>query len=218
MIIDCISDLHGCKPVLQGGDLLIVAGDLTGRDTLYEYSKFFEWLANQQYRKKILIAGNHDGMLEKRSAKEVAHELCGMGADNFEYLCDSGCEFEGYKIWGSPWTPTFLDWHFMKERGAPIREKWDLIPEDTDILITHGPPFGILDQVVISSRGRGKEKFAGCEELREAMFRIKPKLHVFGHIHSQGGKQVDLVTTICVNAAIMDEDYSPVNKPVRIIL
>lgn len=211
MIIDCISDLHGCKPVLQGGDLLIVAGDLTARDTTSQFIDFYDWLDDQKYKFKIYIGGNHDGILFCKP-----HEGSRLG--NIQYLCDSECEFEGYKIWGSPWTPTFYDWHFMKDRGAPIREKWDLIPEDTDILITHGPPYGILDQVTISSRGRGQEKFAGCEELREALFRIKPKLHVFGHIHSQGGKKVDLVSSICVNAAIMDEDYNPVNKPVRIIL
>ena len=207
MKIDCISDLHGFKPVLEGGDLLIVAGDLTARDTQEEFNAFCEWIKKQDYKKKVVIAGNHDGILLDYPYRYIG---------DAHYLCDSGCEFEGLKIWGSPWTPEFCDWHFMKERGAPIKEKWDLIPDDTDILITHGPPFGILDQVTISSRGRGREKFAGCEELREAMFRVKPKLHVFGHIHSQGGKLVDLVTTICINAAIMDEDYMPVNKPIRI--
>lgn len=218
MIIDCISDLHGCKPVLQGGDLLIVAGDLTPRDNLYEYENFFEWLAHQQYKKKILIAGNHDGLLEKRSAKEVANELCRMGADNFEYLCDSACEFEGYKIYGSPWTPTFCDWHFMKDRGEPIKEMWDLIPDDTEILITHGPPFGIQDQVKYSSKAK-EGKFAGCEELRNAIdHRLKKlKLHVFGHVHEGYGKVI-VNGVIHVNASIMDEEYRPVNKPIRIIL
>jgi Icc-related predicted phosphoesterase len=210
MIIDCISDLHGSFPVLSGGNLLIVAGDLVGWNLTSEYHKFNQWLSQQDYKLKVVIAGNHDECLERHKAVIVA--------DNAVYLCDSGCEFEGLKIWGSPWTPTFCNWYFMKDRGAPIKEKWDLIPSDTDILITHGPPFGILDKVEMSSRGLGKEKLAGCKDLRETVFHIKPKLHVFGHIHEQGGKQVDLVMTKFVNASIMDCDYNPVNQPVRVIL
>ncbi len=195
MIIDCISDLHGCKPALQGGDLLIVAGDLTARDTIQEYLDFNKWLSKQKYDRIIVIAGNHDGLVEKGINVEIkeghSSVVVPILADRTIYLQDSACDYQGLKIWGSPWTPTFYDWHFMKDRGAAIKEKWDLIPSDTDILITHGPPFGILDQVSFSSKGRGVEKFAGCEELREAMFRIKPKLHVFGHIHAQGGEKVD---------------------------
>lgn len=212
MIIDCISDLHGCKPALQGGDLLIVAGDLTARDKVTEHLAFSGWLGHQKYEKIVLIAGNHDGMMTDWKP---------FDQDNISYLQDSGTEYKGLKIWGSPWTPTFLNWHFMKDRGAPIKEKWDLIPNDIDILITHGPPYGVLDKVNLSSRG-DKFKLAGCEELRLALERVKPKLHVFGHIHSEGGKQLLFKhqgpNTICVNAAIMDEDYNPVNKPIRIIL
>lgn len=213
MIIDCISDLHGCKPALQGGDLLIVAGDLTARDTYEEFIQFHDWFGAQKYRKRIVIAGNHDGSIQRR---------LNPGFWNYgDYLEDSGIEFEGLKIWGSPWTPTFLNWHFMKDRGEPIKKKWDLIPNDTDILITHGPPYGVLDKVNLSSRG-DKFKLAGCEELRLALERVKPKLHVFGHIHSEGGKQLLFKhqgpNTICVNAAIMDEDYNPVHQPVRIVL
>jgi len=207
MIIDCISDLHGFYPDLEGGDLLIVAGDLTARNTDIQHAEYCYWQYYLPYKKIIFIAGNHDGYIEKRS--DLYIDSCDRTA-KVAYLQDFGCEFEGLKIWGSPWTPTFYDWHFMKDRGSSIKEKWNLIPDDTDILITHGPPFGVLDQV--------DDKFCGCEELREAIFRIKPKLHVFGHIHSQGGKKMDLASTICVNASIMDEEYNPVNKPVRIIL
>lgn len=211
MKIDCISDLHGCKPVLHGGDLLIVAGDLTARDTVEQNASFFIWLNEQPYRKKILVAGNHDGFIEKNPGWEI-----GL-LRNFDYLQDSGLEFEGLKIWGSPWTPTFYDWYFMKDRGKPIKEKWDLIPDDTEILITHGPPFGIQDEVVMSSRAT-EGKFAGCEELRNALDRLKKlKLHVFGHIHNSYGKVV-VNGVIHVNAAIMDEDYRPTNKPITIEL
>jgi len=209
MIIDCISDLHGDRPHLKGGDLLIVAGDLTARDFYYEHFEFEKWLCSQKYEKKVVIAGNHDGFL--------VNSACVMFED-VEYLKDSGFYFRGFKIWGSPWTPTFYNWHFMKDRGAEIKEKWDLIPDDVDILVTHGPPFGILDKVTKNSRPRGVENNVGCEELREAVLRVKPKLHVFGHIHSEGGKQEKIGGTIFVNASIMDESYDPINKPVRIIL
>lgn len=213
MIIDCISDLHGCKPVLQGGDLLIVAGDLTARDTEVEYLEFFHWIQDQKYRKIVFISGNHDSWMEKN--QKYWH----VKTENIEviYLCDSGTTFEGLKIWGSPWTPTFLDWHFMKDRGEDIKKMWDLIPDDTEILITHGPPFGIQDQVKYSSKAK-EGKFAGCEELRNALDRLKKlKLHVFGHVHESYGK-VQVNGVIHINASIMDENYNPVNKPIRIEL
>lgn len=221
MIIDCISDLHGFLPKLEGADLLIIAGDLTGRDTDKEHLDFIEWLAYGQkyenkYKKVIYIAGNHDGFLDPKNKRygqvKVPEDW------NIEYLCDSGTEFDGLKIWGSPWTPTFLDWHFMKDRGDPIKEKWDLIPDDTEILITHGPPFGIQDQVKYSSKAK-EGKFAGCEELRNAIdHRLnKLKLHVFGHVHEGYGK-VQVSGVIHVNASIMDEEYRPINKPIRIEL
>jgi len=221
VIIDCISDLHGCKPALQGGDLLIVAGDLTGRDTMPEYLKFNEWLSDQDYKRKIVIAGNHDGLIEKGVDVLVGkgkNMLCNpLLAHLSVYLQDSGTTFEGLKIWGSPWTPTFLNWHFMKDRGDPIKEKWDLIPDDTDILITHGPPYCILDKVEVSSKG-DKYKRAGCMDLMNRIPQLKNlKLHVFGHIHGSCGMESIRGVTF-VNASIMDEDYNPVNKPVRIIL
>ena len=211
MIIDCVSDLHGAMPILQGGDLLIIAGDLTARDMFGEYLRFLSWMHNQKYKHYIFIAGNHDGLIEK-------NEVLVTSLANTTYLCDSGTEYEGFKIWGSPWTPTFYDWHFMKDRGEPIKKMWDLIPDDTEILITHGPPFGIQDQVKYSSKAQ-EGKFAGCEELRNAIDRRlkKLKLHVFGHVHEGYGKVI-VNGVHHVNASIMDEEYRPVNKPIRIVL
>ncbi len=213
MIIDCISDLHGFYPPLEGGDLLIIAGDLTARDSIFEHYQFFQWMEHQKYKTVIYIAGNHDGFIEKKlNINETTHDI--------RYLEDSMTIVDDLKVWGSPWTPTFYDWHFMKNRGAQIKEKWDLIPDDIDILITHGPPYGILDKVKYSSRGN-KFGHAGCAELRIALERIQPRLHVFGHIH-EGYGLVTLKCTprdvLCVNCAIMDENYHPTNKPIRIIL
>lgn len=236
MIIDCISDLHGYKPKLQGGDLLIVAGDCTARDIIPQWKEFFDWFKAQDYRKKVLVGGNHDGFLEAcattKECREIYNELCESDqefifGDNerfeflhegFEYLEDTGTEFEGFKIWGAPWTPEFCGWHFMLPRGDALKEKWDLIPDDTDILITHGPPYGVLDEVLNSGTRKANQ---GCFALREAVERVRPKLHVFGHIHEGYGKLLykhEGPNTWCVNCAIMDRYYQPVNKPIRMEL
>lgn len=210
ILIDCISDLHGDYPDLPGGDLLIVAGDLTLNGFAREYLYFEDWLFSQVYEKIIFIAGNHDKHLEllyKHNSSLWIGKL-----DDTNYLCDSGTEFRGLKIWGSPWTPTFYNWSFMKDRGRAIKEKWDLIPKDTDILITHGPPRGILDL-------NGQCVECGCDDLLKAVLEIKPKLHVFGHIHESYGKiDYDLVDTTFVNASHNNGVYHPINKPIRIEL
>lgn len=216
MKIDCISDLHGEQPELSGGDLLIVAGDLTARDRHSEYLGFFHWLANTKYKQRIVIAGNHDGVAEYEGILNIPQ-------GDFLYLEDSGTEYEGIKIWGSPWTPTFYNWHFMKNRGEEIRKQWDLIPQDTEILITHGPPFGLCDQVSLSSKSV-LARHAGCEELRKLVETLPNlKLHVFGHIHEGYGtctlQRPGYGTennVLCVNACIMDADYNPTNKPITI--
>lgn len=216
MIIDCISDLHGHLPKLSGGDLLIVAGDLTARDLPGQYLTFNRWLNDQDYTRKIVVAGNHDGLIEKAWKRDQSHPY--VIGENAIYLQDSGTEFMGLKIWGSPWTPNFCNWHFMKERGNDIKQKWDLIPDDVDILITHGPALGIQDEVQPEGR-EARGEFAGCEELKTAIIeRLKKlKLHVFGHIHYSYGKVI-VSGVVHVNCSIMDEDYRPVNKPITIEL
>ena len=230
MIIDCISDLHGHLPSLAGGDMLIIAGDITASDRVDQWCKFFKWFYEQKYEKKILVGGNHDGFLQQCCSSKECKEIRDQfdpdqededfsGDEWYEYLCDSGTEFQGLKIWGSPWTPAFMDWHFMKHTPDELRQVWDLIPEDTNILITHGPPYGVLDYVKYSSRG-DHLRHAGCYELTKAIDRIKPGLHVFGHIHEQGGQHLVYKhtgpNTLCINAAIMNEHYEPVNKPIRV--
>jgi len=213
MIIDCISDLHGYLPNLEGGDLLIVAGDLTALDTQADHDRFNHWADRQKYRKIVFIAGNHDGLIEKQGWAWLVDKYKPL-----KYLEDTSTTFEGLKIWGSPWTPTFLNWHFMKDRGKDIAEKWAMIPDDVDILITHGPPWGILDEFP-DCLNNHRIFHAGCMDLfnEYASKRIKPKLHVFGHIH-EGYGQMELNGTIFVNASIMNEHYKPVNKPIRVIL
>lgn len=209
-VIDCIADLHGEYPQLNGGDLLIIAGDLTASDTLPAWKDFFDWLEAQNYKHKIYIAGNHDNLL--------------MQCDEFiegsiEYLCDSGTEFEGLKIWGSPWTYHF---HGMNKRCAAFTKctdeeldhQWRLIPDDIDILITHSPPYGIFDEVKSGES-------CGSKSLLLQLLNVKPKLHVFGHIHEGYGHQTIVwggKATQFVNASLMNGDYEIVNKPTRVIL
>jgi Icc-related predicted phosphoesterase len=227
MIIDCISDLHGFYPKLEGGDLLIVAGDLTAKDSDIEHLDFIEWIGLDQkfgnkYKKIIYIAGNHDNFLyDKNRYGEIKTPL----EWNIEYLCDSGTEFKGLKIWGSPWTKTFPGMNknckaFTCDKEEELGSKFSLIPHDVDILITHNPPYGILDQVSRHTNVNDGPKIehVGSKSLREIIFKIKPKLAVFGHIHEWGGKSINTTATIMVNASHVNEFYEPINKPVRIIL
>lgn len=206
-MISCtaVADLHGFEPILPGGDLLIVAGDCTATDTVFNWAQFFHWFKEQEYEKKILVAGNHDGCLV---GWDDPNNYIAAGTDctDFEYLCDNSTTFRGYKIYGFPWTPKFCDWHFMLSSSRLI-EKANLVPLDTDILVSHGPPKFILDQVW--DERLGIEKNCGCGALREAVERVKPRFHVFGHIHSQGHQIYNNESTTFMNVAYMDEDYKP---------
>ncbi|MBA2369696.1 MAG: metallophosphatase domain-containing protein [Candidatus Protochlamydia sp.] len=203
MLIDLTSDLHGFLPELPGGDILIICGDLTGQDKPHEYQRFMLWLDSLTYKCKIVIAGNHDGLIEQGKI------TFGKGV---HYLCDSGLEFNGLKIWGSPYTPTFFNWYFMRDRGEDIRKHWDLIPIDTDILVTHGPPYGIFDETIDGRR-------VGCEDLQIAIRdRIKPRIHCFGHIHEDGNKKAQIEGTTYINCSYVDERYRPVHAFVRLVI
>ncbi len=230
MIIDCIADLHGNMPTLTGGDLLILAGDYTARDTIPQWVSFFQWLKRQDYRKKVVVAGNHDGFLMKAypKCKEEADRLAEVqsfldaqdmeGWEDFEYLCDSGIEFEGLKIWGTPWTPLFDGVNpacksFMADDEFFLDQKFDLIPEGIDVLITHGPMLHILDANIDGYS-------CGSAALRRHMDRVKPRFHVFGHIHEQGGQALKYKhagpNSLCMNCSYVNERYQPVNDCIRI--
>lgn len=213
MIIDCIGCLHGFFPDLKGGDILIVTGDLTARDKYKEYIEFNSWLLRQNYSKKILISGNHDNWIfESPMMKDTFYDC--------EYLCDSGIEFEGLKIWGSPWTKKFEGQNpkamaFTLDTDEEMVAKWELIPKKTDILVTHTPPYGLLDGIPVED---GSLFHAGCHSLRDKVFLMSPKLHVFSHIHECGGKKIQTTLSRFVNCSYVNERYWPVNKPIRITL
>lgn len=216
MKITAISDLHGYTPLLGGGDVLIIAGDSTARDDIREWQAFFQWLSAQKYAKKVLIGGNHDNFLQNHNLFEEFHIKSLLEEGVFEYLFDSGFEFEGVKFWGSPWTAKFYGQNpecaaFSFVSRYQMEEKWNLIPDDIDVLITHTPSNGILDHSTNSHR-------AGCEMLENAIkTRLKNlKLHVFGHIHEGYGEQRTPLNCLHVNASQVDARYRNVNKPIDI--
>lgn len=210
MKLVCISDTHNTLKYIvdriPDGDVLIHAGDFTSMGTKAEIEEFNEAMGMLPHKHKIVIAGNHDIGFEANP--EEAQALL----SSVTYLEDSGVEIDGVKFWGSPWQPQFFDWAFNLHRGPQLAEKWALIPDDTNVLITHGPPLGIRD--LTHRQGRLAMANTGCKDLqREVLNRIKPKVHVFGHIHESYG-----VSTIqgihFINASILNEKYQIQNKPV----
>lgn len=154
----------------------------------------------QPAKEVVFTAGNHDFAFERAYAKEKL-DLCRL-----RYLQDEAIEIDGKKFYGSPWQPAFCGWAFNVERGQAIKKYWDLIPEGIDVLITHGPPMGLLDQ---SSRGREN---LGCEELAKRIDIVKPKVHVFGHIHGGRGHR-NYRGMDFYNASVVNEAYNVVHEP-----
>ena len=202
MKIILISDTHNNHNFrIPKGDVLIHAGDVSSRGTKKEINDFIKWFQSQPHTYKIFIAGNHDFYLEKIVDTKIE-------IPDIIYLNDSGCEINGIKFWGSPIQPTFYNWAFNRKRGVEIKKHWDLIPKDTDVLITHGPPHKVLDETLNGD-------YAGCKELRKKVLEIKPKLHVFGHIHEGYGKLLRN-EIIFVNASLFDEKYKGTNDPITV--
>jgi len=143
--IICISDTHGDHEQvrLPEGDVLVHAGDITAHGTEQNVRDFIRWFSAQPYEQKLFTAGNHDTFVEQHQEKVQA--LC--AEHGVVFLNDSGTTVNGVSFWGSPITPRFLDWSFMRDAGDDIERHWNLIPEDTRILVTHGPVYGILDEV-----------------------------------------------------------------------
>ena len=209
MKLTFISDTHSLHHhlALDSGDVLIHCGDFTGRGSLDDTADFAEFIAKQDFAHKIVIAGNHERCFEDERRQDAEAILKDAG---IVYLNDSGIEISGVKFWGSPIQPAFFDWAFNRQRGEDIRWHWDLIPDDTDVLLTHGPAFGILDWCTHGER-------VGCEDLLEAIQRIKPKIHAFGHIHeSYGMRETD--STVFVNACNLDERYQIKNPPIELTI
>jgi predicted phosphodiesterase len=220
----CISDTHELHNnlALPEGDILIHAGDWTYVGAPKAVCNFIDWFSSQPHKHKIFIAGNHEITLDDSLSlpKAFLARRFGLEGDfnklrktvtetpsNVHYLLDREIQIEGLRIYGSPWQPSFGGWAFNRERGPSICEKWKLIPCGIDVLITHGPAYGKLDSLDTSER-------VGCVDLlQEIQDRVRPKVHVFGHIHHSYGMQYSEGTTY-INASSCGEDYTIKNKPI----
>jgi len=206
MKIVLISDTHGMHNSLgklPKGDMIIHAGDVTNIGKEYQVMEFLSWFAGLKYKYKIFIAGNHDFYFERTPDEIVRENL----PDGVTYLNDSGVEICGLKIWGSPITPTFFAWAFMRNRGASIAKHWGMIPDGSDIVVTHGPVYGIHDEC--------HDEHVGCNELAKRITEVKPRYHIGGHIH-EGYGVFEKEGTTYVNPSVLDGDYKMVNKPIVI--
>jgi predicted phosphodiesterase len=218
MRLVCISDTHNLHERLRvpDGDVLVHAGDGTMQGSEEELRRFADWLRGLPHRHKVVVAGNHDWLCERQPG-EAARIFEGV-----DYLLDSGVEVDGRRFWGSPWQPWFLSWAFNLPRGEALRAKWALIPPTTDVLITHGPPQGLLDEVeTLTSRAANAfdapNGHVGCADLRRAVEALGPCVHVFGHIHEGYGQHHER-ETLSVNASSCDGHYRLVNAPILVDL
>jgi len=204
MRIVCLSDTH-CQTNsidVPDGDVLIVAGDVCLSGRMHELQQFDEFLGQLPHKHKLFVAGNHDIPFDCFTTEKAATLLKNATC----YLESSSIEIEGVKLWGSPWQPEFFNWAFNLPRGPRLAEIWAQIPNDTDVLVTHTPPYGILDRV-------DSGEHVGCEDLRRALQRVKPKVHVFGHVHEDRGV-MELNGTTFINACICNERYMAVHQPI----
>lgn len=208
--ITAISDTHGMHDEINGmpqsGDILIHCGDFSGHSYPEELIEFNNWLATLNYRHKIVIPGNHDRIFERNEA--MARSLLTEAT----VLIDQYIEIEGLKIYGAPWTPKYGHWSFMRSIDD-LKEKWENIPSGLDILVTHGPPRHVLDEVMdyMPHLGSYEPRFTGCPHLFNKVMETKPKYHIFGHIHEgYGAKEVN--ETLFLNVACLNERYQPVNS------
>lgn len=201
-----LSDTHSRHNEIPvpDGDCLIFCGDMSYKGELSEIQHFSLFLKRQPHKHKIVIAGNHDFSFEDERRHQAEELIRSTGA---RYLNDSGTQVDGIKFWGSPIQPYFQNWAFNRERGEPIKKHWDLIPADTDILITHGPPKGILDKTK-------RDEVVGCKELLKKVLEIHPKIHAFGHIHEGYGTFKKNEITF-INACNLNVLYQYTNPPIE---
>lgn len=205
MKIVCISDTHNKHNSIKIplGDVIIHAGDFTEAGTKSETLNFLNWFSSLPHTHKILVAGNHDFYLEKNNSS-----IFEIIPGNIHYLNDKGICIDKVNFWGSPYTRGNGNWAFNKKSGEEIMEHWQLIPDNTDFLITHSPPFRILDEL-------DNKKHIGCDKLLQRVKEIGPAYHIFGHNHNDYGIE-RTSTTVFVNSSSMDDRYRLINAPLVI--
>lgn len=208
MKICAISDTHNRHNQLKipECDLLIHAGDWTSLGYKHEVQTFAKWLSKQtQCKEIIVIPGNHEQEFEKQLPLSLTWFK--EKALNVHLLINEEITLFGKKIYGSPITPFFNNWAWNKHRGEEIKRYWNMIPDDVNILITHGPPFDILDKVVNTFMP------LGCAQLHDRIKELNQlDLHFFGHIHSPGGQNIKNGRVTHYNAAMCNEEYKLTNK------
>lgn len=206
-----ISDTHNYheKITIPECDILFHTGDATFKGKEWEVRDFAKWFQNQPAKELVYVPGNHEVELEKQLplSKTWFYEECPRG----HMLLHESIELDGLKIFGSPISPFFFDWAWNVNRGPEIREYWDAIPDNSDIVLTHGPVFGVLD---MTRRGEA----VGCEDLLVRVDEIKPIIHSCGHIHEGYGTIKRYTGTQFINASVCNGGYSPINKPIVVEL
>ena len=208
-----LADTHGFneKIAVPDGDILIHCGDATNEGTLPEVNCFANWFGGLPHKHKIFVAGNHDWLFQRQPyiAKQICKDYGIM------YLEDQGTTVEGLRIYGTPWTPNFMEWAFMLDEEEDLEDKFQHIPGGLDVLITHGPPYGILDEV----RGDFKVRNCGSRALKDVVLKQKPRVHAFGHIHLGYG-QKQTADTHFINAAVWWtlDNVTPKNIPICVDL
>lgn len=210
MKIAMISDTHNHQPPddqMPDADVLLHAGDFCGEGKLKELIAQASWLgrlAEEKYKHVVVVAGNHDFVLEAFMKEGREKELRERIFKGIHYLRDSGVTIDGKYFYGMPWQPRFFDWAFNCDRGLKMRRYTDQIPLYTNVLLTHGPPHGVLDYV-------GGQR-VGCEDLFDRVQIVKPQVHVFGHIHCAYGAKT-FTDTQYFNASYVNEKYNPAHEP-----
>lgn len=215
-----ISDTHSLheemKYEIPDGDVLIHCGDICNRGTTREVIYFMEWFESHPHKSKIFIAGNHDFIMQRKDDTVInALKKYQTPGTNLYYLEDSHCVIDNIKFWGSPWTPQFGNWSFMKWRGTSMAEVWAKIHDDTNVLITHGPPMtdSFIDRTIY-----GNEQ-VGCEELSKRLLELPNlKYNFFGHIHEGYGDFIHPSGVELHNASVCTLRYSPSNKPIEVYI
>jgi Icc-related predicted phosphoesterase len=215
MRIVAISDTHGSHfgLSLPDGDMLIHCGDFSSEGGLKDTFDFLSWFNTHPHQHKIFIAGNHDWLCERDPAlfKSILEQF-----PDLTYLQDNSVKVNGLLVHGSPVQPRFYNWAFNRDRGEDIKRHWDMIPDGTDVLITHGPPYGYCD-IAPRTGFYGVTERTGCKDLLDAIKQVKPKIWVGGHIHYSYGvgtiNHDDGSKTMCYNSSVLNEDYVVSNKP-----
>jgi Icc-related predicted phosphoesterase len=204
-----ISDQHGILPEIPECDVLLIGGDVTpvyNHDLNFQWqwldTNFRNWLSMVPARHTIGIAGNHDFVFQAHRTSELFLP--------WHYLQDSGVEIEDVKFYGTPWVPVLKNWAFYGT-DEKLKEVYGKVPDDTDVLITHGPPRGVGDFSVMGN------VHAGCIQLKDELPRINPKIHIFGHIH-EGHGDYSANGIITANVSLLDDDYKNVYKPTEFVL